>query len=460
MQGLKTSGKSKAQAMQTTVTSDWTRMIAPESHARLGIVETLVISLLAVAMGWLLNPDDPLMMDAPFQWVWFGPILVALRYGVLMGVVSALILAGNALVMVIFLGSTTDLPLSYFLGGLLLTLIVGEFAAVWQERNARKEEANLYLEERLTRLTRRYLLIKLSHDRLEQEMLARPGSLRSAIHDLREQELLEAQGKSTLPAAQALMGLLSQYCLVEEAALYPAQEREGQAPKLGLPVAMLGKPPLLLPGDLLLQHAIKNKVLAQVGSAKIENYQSQLIVAPLYETGYGLVGVLAVRSMPFFALNDENLQLMLVILSYYTDTATSLDMTNAVIRALPAPVDPSFAEEISRLLRVAIRTSVSSSLLIFRFTGDKKQVIPEQMMGLKRGLDLMWLSNIAGEPALFVLMPFGTKAGVQGFNLRVQGWLQSRYAATFDQLKIDPYIFTLLTLDDIEQLRLLTSGRL
>jgi hypothetical protein len=72
----------------------------------------------------------------------------------------------------------------------------------------------------------------------------------------------------------------------------------------------------------------------------------------------------------------------------------------------------------------------------------------------------MWLSNIAGEPALFVLMPFGTKAGVQGFNLRVQGWLQSRYAATFDQLKIDPYIFTLLTLDDIEQLRLLTSGRL
>lgn len=460
MQGATRSGASKAQALQTTVKTDWTRMIAPESQSRLGIVETLVISLLAVATGWLISPDDPLMMSASFPWLWFAPVLVALRYGVLMGVLSVLVLAANAVVYLWMMPQPNVMPLTYFLGGGLLTLVVGEFATVWHERNQRKEEANLYLEERLTRLTRRFLLMKLSHDRLEQEMLSRPGSLRSAIHDLREQEYLEGQGKARLPAAQALLGILSQYCLIEEAALYPAQQLPDDQVLLGLPSAMLGKPPLLMSDDALLLYAIRHNVLAHVGILASESYQSQLIVAPLYDAAFGLVGILAVRSMPFFALNDENLQLMLVILSYYTDTATNAALTNRVMHALPQPVEGPFAEEIARLIRVAERTDVSSELLVLRFSGEKKDVVPEQIMTLKRGLDLMWQTHIAGEPALFVLMPFGTQAGVQGFNLRLESWLQSRHGLNFDRIKVDAYAFTLSTANDLERIARLTQGQL
>jgi hypothetical protein len=460
MQAVNRSGKTKAQSMQLAVATDWTRIFAPETKSHSGLVETLVISLLVIVMGWMVNPEDPLMIKEPFPWVWFGPVLVALRYGVLMGVLSALALVGNAVFLVFFSVQSNELPLSYFLGGLLLTLVVGEFAAVWFERNRRKEEANLYLEERLTRLTRRYLLLKLSHDRLEQEMLSRPGSLRSAIQDLRRQELLEQQGQAELPAARALLGILSQYCLVEEAAIYPAYELENHEVKLGLPLAMLGKPPLLLSDDLLLNHAIKNKVLAHVGQAKRESYNAQLIVAPLYDTTVGLVGVFAVRSMPFFALNDENLQLLQVILSYYTDTASNVDMTNQILAALPAPADPSFAEEIARLLRVSMRTGVGSQLLLMRFSGDKKEILPDQIQHLKRGLDLMWSSQVLGEPALFVLMPFGVQAGVQGFTYRMEQWLQERHNSTFDRLKIDFYPLKLEKMTDIEHLRQLVSGQL
>jgi hypothetical protein len=460
MQGATRSGISKAQALQTTVKTDWTRMIAPESQSQLAIVETLVISLLAVAMGWLVSPDDPLMISASFHWVWFAPVLVALRYGVLMGVLSILVLAANAVFLVFIAHQAAEMPLAYFLGGGLLTLVVGEFATVWTERNQRKEEANLYLEERLTRLTRRFLLMKLSHDRLEQEMLSRPGSLRSAIHDLRQQEYLEGQAQATLPAAQALMGILSQYCLVEEAALYPAQQLSDDRIKLGLPSAMLGTPPLLSAQDSLLNYAIQHKVLAHVGQLTNDGYQSQLIIAPLYETSFGLVGVLAVRSMPFFALNDENLQLMMVILSYYTDTATNADLTNRVLSALPKPAEGSFAEEIARLIRVAERTKVSSELLVLRFSGEKKEVIPEQITTLKRGLDLMWQTQIAGEPALFVLMPFGTQAGIQGFNHRLEGWLKSRHGMSFDRLKVDRYTISLSSERDLERLSRITQGQL
>jgi hypothetical protein len=460
MQGLTTSGRSKAQAMQTSVTSDWTRIIVPDSQSRLGLVETIIISLMVVVMGWLVSPNDPLMMKEPFPWVWFGPVLIALRYGVLMGVLSALILVGNAIFFVFTSHHGTDLPLAYFLGGLLLTLIVGEFSGVWYDRNKRKEEANLYLEERLTRLTRRYLLMKLSHDRLEQEMLARPGSLRSAIHDLRQQELNVADSRSDLPAGQALLGILSQYCLVEEAALYAARTLESGEIKLSLPVSMLGKPPMLSAQDKLLEHAVKHKVLAHIGESTNDSYNSQLIVAPLYETSTGLVGVLAVRSMPFFALNDENLQLMQVILSYYTDTATNAEMTNAVMRSLPRPTDTVFAEEMARLLRVAMRTGVGSQIMIMRFTGEKKQVLPDQIHQLKRGLDVMWVTQLVKEPALFVLMPFGTQAGVQGFKVRMESWLKERHNATFDSLKIDVYELPLARVSDIERLGSIVSGRL
>jgi hypothetical protein len=459
MQGATRSAISKAQALQTGVKTDWTRMIAPESQSRLVFLETLVISLLAVAMGWLISPDDPLMLSASFHWVWFAPVLVALRYGVLMGVLSILVLAANAVFLVFIAHQYAEMPLTHFLGGGLLTLVVGEFATVWAERNRRKEEANLYLEERLTHLTHRFLLMKLSHDRLEQEMLSRPGSLRSAIHDLREQEYLEGQGKARLPAAQALLGILSQYCLIEEAALYPAQQLSDDRVKLGLPLAMLGNPPLLTEDDPLLNYAIQHKVLAHVGQLNNDSYQSQLIIAPLYETSFGLVGVLAVRSMPFFALNDENLQLMLVILSYYTDT-TNADLTNRVLRALPQPAEGCFAEEIARLIRVAERTGVSSALLVLRFSGEKKEVIPGQITTLKRGIDLMWQTQLVGEPALFVLMPFGTQAGIQGFNHRIENWLKSRHGMSFDHLKIDTYAITLSSEADLERLSRLTQGQL
>lgn len=399
------------------------------------------------------------MIEGSFPWVWFGPVLVSLRYGVLMGMVSA------ALVIVYALGiswlhtGSAHLPLVYLLGGLLLTLLVGEFAAVWHERTQRKEEANLYLEERLTRLTRRFLLMKLSHDRLEQEMLSRPGSLRSAIHDLRQQEMADRDGHDQhLPAASALLGILSQYCLVEEAALYPARELVDGV-KLSLPLAMLGRPPLLSEQDALLHEALRDRALVHVGQSRRDDYNAQLLVAPLYDAGATLVGVLAVRSMPFFALNEENLQLLLVILSYYTDTAANSDEMARWQQILPSSLAGGFLEEMARLTRVAERTGVNSHLLVIHFTGAKRELLPAQMLKLKRGLDLMAISDLRGMPALWVLMPFATPAGVEGFLLRLEDWLHERHQTTPDACRLDAYRFVVGQPDLGTSLTELIQGR-
>ena len=43
--------------------------------------EIVLLPLIAVGLGIILNPEDPLWIHASFPWVWFAPVVLALRYG-------------------------------------------------------------------------------------------------------------------------------------------------------------------------------------------------------------------------------------------------------------------------------------------------------------------------------------------------------------------------------------------
>ena len=143
--------------------------------------ETLGISLGALLLSYSALPGDPLNTHI-FPWIWMAPVLIALRYGVLMGVVSVLIFllgwlawaSGQSL-------SDAEFPRLTFLGGTLMVMISGEFSGVWISRIRRVEELQHYTEQRLEMLTRRLYLLSLSHDRLEQDLIGRPASLREGL---------------------------------------------------------------------------------------------------------------------------------------------------------------------------------------------------------------------------------------------------------------------------------------
>lgn len=134
-------------------------LLAPEQLAVRGRwLEVLCIPLLVVGMAWLWNPSDPMLLKAAFPWLWFAPALVALRYGVLAGLLAGMVLLinwllANAWNVAAIAG--TEFPRDYFFGGGLLILLTGEFSDVWRDRIARLDETNLYVTERLSRLTKR-----------------------------------------------------------------------------------------------------------------------------------------------------------------------------------------------------------------------------------------------------------------------------------------------------------------
>ncbi|MGP1684403.1 MAG: PelD GGDEF domain-containing protein, partial [Giesbergeria sp.] len=159
------------------------------------VVEMLVLPLVALALGFAWNPLDPLWSTAAFPWSWLAPVILALRYGPLPGLGGAGVLLVGWLA--VNVGHYDAFPQLFFLGGLILVMLVGEFSSLWQARTRRAETLQLYLDQRLEHLVRQYYLLRLSHDRLEQELIGRPMSMRDALSTLQEVGS-DAQGPETL----------------------------------------------------------------------------------------------------------------------------------------------------------------------------------------------------------------------------------------------------------------------
>lgn len=418
-------------------------------------LEVLCIPLLVVGMAWQWSPQDPLLLKAAFPWLWFAPTLVALRYGVMPGLISGMVLLANWLLAnawEVAAIAGTDFPRDYFFGGGLLILLTGEFSDVWRDRIARMDETNLYVTERLSRLTKRHLLLNISHDRMEQEMLARPGSLRDALASLRNVVLMSDKTHCALPGLPELLNLLAQYINIDAAAVYLVEESNGRI-VLGAMEQSIGTPQPLEADDELFQLMVETRTMAHVagGDVSRERQSKQLIVAPLIASNSQIVGVLAVTKLPFYSLNVESLQMMAVTLGYYADHIMNTDDVARLRKDLPTIPVP-YAEELARMVRLQRKVGITSHIVVMTFTGSFKEEIPMQFLRIKRGLDLYWQSYVEGNPVIAILMPFASPSAKDGFFQRLEGWLQSTFGGNSDTLHIHYRVIDLSVEDPVPAL--------
>lgn len=323
---------------------------------------------------------------------------------------------------------------------------------MWRDRIARMDETNIYVTERLSRLTKRHLLLNISHDRIEQEMLARPGSLRDALASLRNVVLIADKKDDELPGLQALLNLLAQYINIEAAAVYRVEEKNGQV-LLGPVAYSIGSPQPLEENDELFQLMVETRSMAHVAGndVSLERQSNQLIVAPLIASNDQIVGVLAVTKLPFYSLNVETLQMMAVTLGYYADHILNTDDVARLRQTLPTIPVP-YAEELARMVRLQKKVGITSHIVVMTMTGDFKEEIPIQFLRIKRGLDLYWQTFVNGNPVIAILMPFASVSAKDGFFQRVEDWLQSTFGGNSDALHIHYRIIDLSIEDPVPAL--------
>lgn len=401
------------------------------------VAESIVLPLVACVIGFTVDPADPLGIHAGFPWVWFAPVLLALRYGVL----SALGGAGIVLAAWFWLygGGPEHFPKWTFLGGLILIMLVGEFSSVWLARTRRAETVQFYLEQRLENLTRQYYLLRLSHDRLEQDLISQPMSMRDALrvlHNVPENAHLDPAGSETL------MRVLAQYCQLETASLHDIDE-QGQAK--ADPVACIGLNTPLAAADPLVKQALETGLLTHIGQATPEQRRQTryLIAAPLANLHNTLFGLMVVEKMPFFSLQDETLQTINLLLGYYSD-GLSMHALAAGIRSRHPECPLNFAFELQRLWHLQQATNLSSVVVALEILPRAIEMdIPQQLQRLKRALDENWQMQGKGRRLLATLMPIGTRAAAEGYIARIEEWARQREGQTLPQLGIFPHVLVL-----------------
>ncbi|MFZ2971533.1 MAG: PelD GGDEF domain-containing protein [Ferribacterium limneticum] len=400
--------------------------------------ETILLPIIAAGLGLWLNPQDPLWTQADFPWAWLAPVVLALRYGPLAGIGGA----GMLLIAWLLLnpGGQTAFPKLVYLGGLILVMVIGEFSSLWLARTRRAEAVQRYLDQRLEFLTHQHYLLRLSHDRLEQDLISRPMAMRDALSSMRNL-VTGDHHESDSVCANALLRLLSQYCQLEVASLHQIQAGAIQTEALGT----LGATTPLSVADPLIVHAMETGQLCHISQSVAEDDLSSryLIVAPLSNLNGERFGLLVVEHLPFFSLQDETLQTINLLLGYYADSLSVQALADPIRRRFP-DCPPEFAFELQRLWHIRQISQVVSAVVVLEIrdrpgTPDLAQQIQRQ----KRALDENWLISGVDRGFLATLMPLAGASAAEGYLSRLEIWAHQRSGKKLAELGIFGHILTL-----------------
>lgn len=280
------------------------------------LLETAGLTLAVPCIGWLLDRNDPLMLHRSFSWLILAPFLVGIRHGLALGCASAIAL--DAVIVFAWRAQALGveaLPGETVVGLIGLSMVAGQYANVWARDLGSLEARAETLQYRLTALTRAHLALELSHDRLRDE---RPDdvSLRDALQALSAAAMDPKRQPNDLE--QRMMALLVRYCGLEIASLH----RLGQGGRFAAdPIAVIGRPAAVDPGDLLLQRALDTRLLVHVAELSQSHAAGSTLLAavPITEAGGLLRAVLCIQSMPFMAFHRRNLQMISALACHWAD---------------------------------------------------------------------------------------------------------------------------------------------
>ena len=397
--------------------------------------EAVLFCVAALVVSFWLTPADPFGLRAEFPWLWIVPAVLAMRYGSVIAMLAVSTLFTGWLAMEQLQLVTAVFPKAYFLGGLILALVCGQFADVWNSRQRRLRAVNAYLDERLNTLTKSHFLLRLSHERLEQDLLAKPLTLRETLTRLRGlsgRDLGEA-----MPGAAEFLQLLGQTCQLEVASVF-AQRGDGSIDPHA--VAQVGPASALDLNDPLMAFGIEQGDLVHVQmaepGARDFDLSRYMVCSPMTTSSGQRIGLVAVERVPFFALNYDTLQLFAVLLGYYADGVDASRETRALIARVPGcPQD--FALDLVRLSRIRDTAEIQSALVALVFEDDERGAdMHAQVMRQRRNMDLSWEMRSPGRITQLTLLPLAGAAAVEGYLVRIESALHAQFGVGFMDARV------------------------
>lgn len=383
-------------------------------------VESLVITIIFIIIGNTVH--DPLSINSPFPWIWFAPVLIALRYGLWPSQISIILLLFNCLY--------KDLSIIYIikfqlfvLGGFLLTLLCVAFQTTWFDKIRYSDKISTYLQKRIQTIAYGYQMLSLTYYRLEHSIISKPITLRSSLMELRE--MLARKSEEELGnIMNRFLNIIAEHCFCEVAAIFPAKNNK----IIPQAIAAIGevKPPK--EDDHLIKDSIDNAEMSYVSADELMkgHMSDYLVAAPFFDEENEIYAFLIIQDMPFLGLNNENLETISLLLEYFNEGKTSKG-ASLIIKQYPnCPVD--FANELQRLFNIQIDTKMDSAMIAYRFSeGPHQDDYLFRIKAEKRGIDSTWETRVDDKKYLVVLMPLTSRYGLESYRIRIEDMLANEF---------------------------------
>ncbi|MEO8992705.1 MAG: protein PelD [Nitrosospira sp.] len=372
-----------------------------------GWFETFALTAIVIAASFITQQDDPFRLNSGFPWPLLAPLLAGLRYGFVYGFVSALlILAILGVAINQQWQIATGFPLPWAIGVVVVAMVAGEFRDMWGRRLHRLEGAYQYRAERLEEFTRSYQLLRLSHDRLEQTVANSGFSLREGIMNL--QSTLDAIDGLSASSLQRLIEFIAEYGALTQACIVGISADRVDTGRI---LARIGGNFSINDDDPVVTSALESGELAAVNlvSEYAMDRDQSLAAIPLADSTGEIHAMLVVRSMPFFAFQENNLRLIAVLVAHGVDHLRFGTADSSTGR---------FIASFERVHQDFFRFKLDATLLKLSGTPGEILSVYGQLRSSVRAVDLMCMAKDVEKPVIWLLLPLTDTANARAWMQR------------------------------------------
>jgi len=388
-------------------------------------LESALFPLLALAVLYLWHGAH---FDYP--WWWLAPLAIALRYGVAYGVGSGLVLVIGNFVEIWLLGMARSQPGGEIIGGLIATYLAGLYASHAQSRLIEANSSLDYLEQRLESLTRVFYVTRLSHARLEENLITQSYDLRTAL-DAIAAELGKSdaqQGELPQRPFGHILQMLAYYGRLGTTGVFQVIDNRRAQPE---PLAYIGPHFVLDVIDPLVTGVIENQQLAYYSVDQILAGQASAyrVVLPMSAADGTLLALIVVVELPLLAVDEENLLTLAAMTAFVADAMRAGQLSHAVRRTVPT-CPPEFALEWARLGHLRQRAEVHSAWVLLSPGSDAQDGVVELIQSARRGLDQYWRAPLEpAQPGLMILLALAGHGATNGFLQRIDALCRENFGS-------------------------------
>lgn len=396
------------------------------------LIEAVIFPGLVVLYGFYFNQADPLYVHAGYPWLWIIPLLIALRYGLVLSLLSACIYYVACYYTIYYGYFDWSSYYVWLLGGTIVMGIGAEYHYAWQKRLFKQNERSQYLDKRLEFLSRSYSVMRISHDTLEEALIVKPITLRGALTSLR-QHISENHGVITETSSKQLMAILVHVSNMNKANLYLMQGKT----LLQTPIAAVGGAEPIDMQDPLVKKCFEEKEVVYIAANALSATEVSQYVAviPMKTAANDIKGVLTIEELPYASMKEETLRILAVLLAYLADSLWAEYEGRDILAKYPQ-CPAFFASELNACLHLYQMAKLESTLFYYQFENNELGLsIAQTIQQQARGVDVLW-QHVTHHIHLIILMPLTDISQIESYLTRVDQKLKSKVDISLQDARI------------------------